>query len=106
METMRMTLDKRIGTDKLIRASELLKVVAHPQRMAIMDLLGTQRRLCVSDLTRLLGIEQAILSQHLTLMRNKGLLEVERDGKYSFYFVRQPDLLRIIQHLERCCDHL
>lgn len=101
-----ITLDERIGTEKLVRASEMLKVAAHPQRLAILDLLGGKRRMCVSDLVEALGIEQAILSQHLTLMRDKGLLGVEKEGKYSFYFLQQPGFLKIIKDLENCCEHL
>ena len=100
------TLDQRVGTDKLVRASELLKVAAHPQRLAILDLLGRNKRLCVTDLTDLLGVEQAILSQHLTLMRDKGLLDYEKEGKYSFYFLAQPDFMKIIRNIEHCCEHL
>jgi DNA-binding transcriptional ArsR family regulator len=101
-----ITLDERIGTEKLVRASELLKVAAHPQRLAILDLLGGKKRMCVSDLMEVLGIEQAILSQHLTLMRDKGLLGVEKEGKYSFYHLEQPGFLKIIKDLENCCDKL
>ncbi len=101
-----ITLDERIGTEKLVRASEMLKVAAHPQRLAILDLLGGKKRMCVSDLTEVLGIEQAILSQHLTLMRDKGLLGVEKEGKYSFYYLEQPGFLKIIKDLENCCEHL
>ncbi len=101
-----ITLDERIGTEKLVRASEMLKVAAHPQRLAILDLLGGKKRMCVSDLTEVLGIEQAILSQHLTLMRDKGLLGVEKQGKYSFYYLEQPGFLKIIKDLENCCEHL
>ncbi len=100
------TLDQRIGTEKLVRASEMLRAAAHPQRLAILDLLGSKRRLCVSDLTDLLGIEQAILSQHLTLLRDKGLLGVQREGKYSYYHLEQPGFLKIIKDLENCCDKL
>ncbi len=101
-----VTLDERLGTDKLVRASEMLKVAAHPQRLAILDLLGSRRRLCVNDITDLLGLEQAIISQHLTLMRDKGILDVEKDGKYSFYYLKQPGFLKIIKDLESCCEHL
>ncbi|HPF90322.1 MAG: helix-turn-helix transcriptional regulator [Flavobacteriales bacterium] len=101
-----ITLDERIGAEKLVRASEMLKVAAHPQRLAILDLLGGRRRMCVSDLMNALGIEQAILSQHLTLMRDKGLLGVEREGKYSFYHLEQPGFLKIIKDLETCCERL
>jgi DNA-binding transcriptional ArsR family regulator len=101
-----VTLDERLGMEKLVRASELLKVAAHPQRLAILDLLGGARRMCVNDLVEALGIEQAILSQHLTLMRDRGLLGVEREGKYSYYFLEQPGFLKIIKDLENCCKDL
>ncbi|MBL0129012.1 MAG: helix-turn-helix transcriptional regulator [Flavobacteriales bacterium] len=100
------TLNERIGTEKLIRGSEMLRMAAHPQRLAILDLLGRKERMCVSDLVEVLGIEQAILSQHLTLMRNKGLLGVEREGKYSYYHLEQPGFLKIIKDLENCCENL
>ncbi|MBL7956647.1 MAG: helix-turn-helix transcriptional regulator [Flavobacteriales bacterium] len=100
------TLDERIGSERLVRASELLKVAAHPQRLAILDLLGNKRRLCVSEITELLGLEQAIISQHLTLMRDRGLLGVEREGKYSYYHLEQPGFLKIIKDLESCCENL
>ena len=100
------TLEQRVGTEKLVRASERLKVAAHPQRLAILDLLGGKKRMCVNDLVEALGIEQAILSQHLTLMRDKGLLGVEKEGKYSFYHVEQPRFLKIIRNIEHCCETL
>ena len=105
-QMMETILSERVGTDKLLRASEMLKVAAHPQRLAILDLLGAKDRICVSDMMDMLGIEQAILSQHLTLMRDKGLLSVERSGKYSYYHVAQPSFLKIIKDLERCCEQL
>lgn len=101
-----ITLDERIGTDRLQRVSELLRVAAHPQRLAILDLLGGKRRMCVNDLVVALGIEQAILSQHLALMRDKGLLRVQKEGKYSFYRVQHPGFLRIIRNLEVCSEEL
>ena len=101
-----LTLEERVGTEKLMRASELLRMAAHPQRLAILDLLGREKRLCVLELRERLGIEQAILSQHLTLMRDKGLVRCEKDGRYSYYHLQQPGFLKIIRDLENCCEHL
>lgn len=100
------TLYQRVDSDKLNRAVEMLKVAAHPQRMAILDLLGTKPRHTNSELQEQLGIEQAILSQHLTLMRDKGLVDVERDGRFSYYFLKQPDFMKIISCIESCCNRL
>jgi len=100
------TLEERVGSNKLLRASELLKVAAHPQRLAILDLLGGKQRMCVNDLAEVLGIEQAVLSQHLTLMRDRGLLRAERDGRYSYYQLAMPGFLKIIKDLESCCGKL
>lgn len=97
------TLDERVGGDKLIRASELLRTVAHPHRLAILDALGDHRRLCNRELQEMLDLEQAILSQHLTLMRDKGLLDCEKDGKYTYWHLKRPEFLKIVNCLENCC---
>ena len=100
------TLDERVGTDKLNKVSELLRAAAHPQRLAILDALGHHARLCNSELQELLDLEQAILSQHLTLMRDKGLLDCEKEGKYPFWHLKRPEFLKIVHCLENCCDTL
>ncbi|MBK7944099.1 MAG: helix-turn-helix transcriptional regulator [Flavobacteriales bacterium] len=100
------TLDERIGAEKLNKASELLRVAAHPQRLAILDALGQEKRLCNRELQALLGIEQAILSQHLTLMRDRGLLHCEKDGKYTFWSLERPEFMKIVSCLENCCERL
>lgn len=100
------TLDERLGAEKLNRASELLRAAAHPQRLAILDALGQETRLCNRELQSLLGIEQAILSQHLTLMRDRGLLRCEKEGKYTFWRLERPEFLKIVGCLETCCERL
>lgn len=100
------TLDERVGSDKLSKASELLRAAAHPQRLAILDLLGHHERLCNREFQEMLGMEQAILSQHLTLMRDKGLLEFEKEGKFTYWQLRRPEFLKIVHCLENCCPNL
>lgn len=100
------TLDERVGSDKLTKASELLRAAAHPQRLAILDLLGHHVRLCNREIQEMLGLEQAILSQHLTLMRDKGLLEFEKEGKFTYWHLKRPEFMKIVNCLEHCCDTL
>ena len=63
-------------------------------------------RKCNRELQELLGIEQAILSQHLTLMKDRGVLACSKEGKYTFWVVKRPELLKIISCMEDCCDKL
>lgn len=101
-----INFEERVGGDKLAKASELLRAIAHPQRLAIVDLLGRHPRLCNREIQEMLGIEQAILSQYLSLMRDKGLLELEKEGKYTFWHLRLPEFLNIVHCLENCCPDL
>jgi DNA-binding transcriptional ArsR family regulator len=100
------TLDQRVGTEKLAKVSELLRVAAHPQRLAILDAIGIDGRKCNRELQELLGIEQAILSQHLTLLKDRGVLECSKEGMFTFWAVKRPELLKIVNCLEDCCDKL
>lgn len=53
-----------------------------------------------------LGIEQAILSQHLAFMREKGLVHCVREGRYGYYRLQHPEFLGVIGCLEHCCGGL
>ncbi len=80
------------STDK---ASEALKAMAHPVRLQILHLLS-QGEQTVGELEKLLKISQANLSQHLNLMKSKGLLASRRAGNQVFYRLRDPRLLGIL----------
>jgi ArsR family transcriptional regulator len=100
------TLEERIGSIKLHRASELLRSAAHPQRLAILDVLGQHDCLCNRDMQEALGIDQAILSQQLTLMRDKGLIDCERKGKFTFWRLKDRNFVKIVNCLEASCETL
>lgn len=93
---MATKLKPRIETEKLERAAYVLKAVAHPTRINIIDLLDQQKELSVSELSELLDCEQSLLSHHLTNMRDKGLLSVRRDGKNMFYSLTDKTITKII----------
>lgn len=79
----------------LARCAAAFRVLAHPHRLKIVELLA-HRRLCVGDLARRLDLPQAACSQHLNLMRAHGLLAAERDGKIVYYRVANRSALNII----------
>ena len=85
-----------ISTKKRI---ELLKVLAHPVRIRILEDL-TQGVKCVSDFEASLDISQPNVSQHLSLLRTNGVVDYFIDGRLKCYFLREPfipDLLEILK---------
>jgi len=61
------------------RAAEVLKAVAHPIRLQIVEVLQDGER-CVGDIVEALGEKQAITSQQLNIMKNKGVLASRRSA--------------------------
>lgn len=85
-----ISLDKRI---------ELLKVIAHPARIKILEDL-MQGVKCVSDFEESLEISQPNVSQHLSLLRTHGAVDYFVDGRLKCYFLIEPfipDLLEILK---------
>ncbi|MBF8962661.1 winged helix-turn-helix transcriptional regulator [Pontibacter sp. FD36] len=95
-------LKVRVDKKKLERTAYVLKCVAHPVRISIIDLLEQQDQLTVSQLQEVLKIEQSLLSHHLTNMRDKGLVETRRQGKNVFYFLTDSSISNIIACIKGC----
>jgi DNA-binding transcriptional ArsR family regulator len=78
---------------------EILKIIAHPIRLRILEDL-TQGVKCVSDFEETLEISQPNVSQHLTQLRTHGLVDYFIDGRLKCYFLKEPlipDLLELLK---------
>ena len=71
----------------------ICKSFANPWRLRIVEALG-DRELPVSELVELLGISKSNVSQHLGLMRDKGVVEHRRDGPHVYYRLANPKVLQ------------
>jgi len=80
--------------------AELLKAMAHPVRLMIIEELLRNPR-CVTAIHEILDVRQSNISQHLTILRNARIVASDRDGSYRCYYLRNPDLCRTI--LEALC---
>ncbi len=89
-------LDTRIPTDELEPLSHLLKAIAHPARLAIVDLLSQHDQLHCTQLMDAIGVEQSLLSHHLTTMFDRGILSREKDGKHILYRLADRRMANII----------
>ena len=95
MELSPMEFDK----NKQFNAeSEVLKVLGHPIRLKIVAGLCT-RECNVKHIWECLGLPQATVSQHLALLKHKGIIEGKRDGVEVHYSVINPLAKRIIDSL-------
>jgi DNA-binding transcriptional ArsR family regulator len=81
--------------------ADVLKALAHPERLRIVAVL-CERETNVMGLAAVLGLQQAIVSQHLRILRMSGLVAAERRLGCSTYALAQPRLRELIACLERC----
>lgn len=77
--------------DSLAKASECLKILAHPHRLRIVEMLLNDRY-TVGELAESCGIPSNIASGHLRLMQRCGLLAPQREGRNIYYTVAEPCL--------------
>lgn len=77
------------------REAEILKVLGHPVRLRIVA--GLMSQSCnVKRIWECLELPQATVSQHLALLKNKGIIEGQRDGVEVFYRVVSPIVKEIV----------
>ncbi len=80
-------------------AAELLKIMGHPTRLRILMHLKNENK-CVKNIWESLSLPQANVSQHLILMKNKGILDSERKGSQICYFLNNENVLSILNYLD------
>ncbi|MEM9884779.1 MAG: metalloregulator ArsR/SmtB family transcription factor [Bacteroidota bacterium] len=76
-----------INQEKLRVSSEILRALAHPLRMKILEFIDQNEEINVNKIYNTLHLEQSITSQHLRILRVAGLVETQREGKYIYYSI-------------------
>ena len=79
------------------KTSKILRILGQPVRILILHAIG-KGEACVCHLKKLLKKRQAFISQHLMAMREAGILETRRDGRYVFYRVKDLHVFDLIEH--------
>ena len=80
--------------------ARLLKALAHPTRLHIVMLIREQKP-CVKIMESILGVSQPNLSQHLSLLRNIGVVEAEREGNQVCYKIKNQVVLKLLDALSQ-----
>ena len=79
--------------------ARILKALAHPTRLFIVDELSRGER-NVRELTDLIGVEMPTVSRHLSILRSAGILADDKRGLQVFYSLRVPCVLNFFQCVE------
>jgi DNA-binding transcriptional ArsR family regulator len=90
----------KIDQARIERAAEVLKTVAHPVRLRIVELLESGEK-SVNEIKELLGVTQPLTSQHLSQMRMRGVLGSRREGTLVYYSIANQDVVKVIHCIRR-----
>jgi ArsR family transcriptional regulator len=77
------------------KQAEIIKAVAHPLRIAILDVLKDGEQ-CVCDIAKYVGSERSNVSRHLSVMVGAGVLECRKEGLKVIYRLKTPCVLKFL----------
>ena len=80
--------------------AKIMKSLAHPARLMIVDELNQHGERCVCDLTELVGTDMSTVSRHLSQLREAGIVEDDKRGQMVFYRLRVKCLTRLFDCIE------
>jgi ArsR family transcriptional regulator len=89
-----------VSQEELLEKAEILKVLGHPERLAIV-LLTIDRELSVKELVEALKISQPKVSQHVGIMKELGLLSHRKEGTKTLYKVKESLVKELVELLFR-----
>ena len=98
-------IDLFANDDDIERASRSLKAMSHPLRLKILCTLGGQE-VSVQEIVDYVGTSQSNISQHLAILRDKGILASRKDANRVYYRVSDSRTLQLIGMMrEVFCHH-
>jgi ArsR family transcriptional regulator len=97
----RQRLVRTISPEVLSRAAEIIKLLGHPDRLKIVEVLEAGEA-TVSDIQRKVGLGQAIVSQHLAKLRGAEVVSARREGVRVHYRLTENKVPHILQCIRTC----
>ena len=95
---------RKLSIDKLNQVARILKTIAHPVKLEILEILEQEEPLDVSTICSRIGnkCEVSMMSHHLTKMKDNGILLSEKKGKQVYYRIADRHLLNIFDCMNSC----
>lgn len=79
--------------------ANIIKAIAHPTRLFIIEELNKSEK-CVNELTEMIGADTSTVSKHLSVLKNAGLVFIEKRGNSIYYHLKVPCILDFIDCVE------
>jgi ArsR family transcriptional regulator len=80
--------------------AKIVKALAHPTRLFIVDELSREGERCVCHLTELIGADMSTVSRHLAVLKGAGIVGDEKRGAQVYYKLRVPCILKFFDCVE------
>lgn len=93
---------EQLSTAKVDFASSMFKMLGHPLRLRLVELLDVHGEKTVNELAELCGEPQPTVSLYLNRLKTLGLLGSRRAGNQTYYFVSQPKLGTLLDCIRDC----
>ncbi|HOF60329.1 MAG TPA: metalloregulator ArsR/SmtB family transcription factor [Candidatus Latescibacteria bacterium] len=94
-----LTLNNAQAQARYEARARIIKALAHPTRLFIVDVLAQQSH-CVCELTAMVGADTSTVSKHLSLLKDAGLVSDEKRGTQVYYHLVAPCALRFLDCAE------
>ena len=85
--------------ENLQASSEILRALAHPLRMQILEFIDKHKTINVNKIYNTLKLEQSITSQHLRILRLAGIVETRREGKFIHYSINYAKIAHVVKSI-------
>ncbi len=89
-----------VKEEKLEELAEFFKALSHPVRLKIVSIL-IEGKQCVKNLGELLNMSQPSVSQHLSILRSRGIVGWKREGSIICYYIKDERILKLYNMLLR-----
>ena len=92
------TKPELIRGNELESMADILKALGHPLRLQIVHILSISER-SVGSLVKIIGTKQSLTSQHLSILKHRGILKARRVGNVVYYSISNQDAVDVLETL-------
>ena len=92
-----------VTADELDKYARKLKVLGHPMRLKLLCMIAREEEPCVSELWTCLDQPQPVISQHLAVLKDKGIVQSEVKGNRRIYSITDPFVQDLVATID--CKH-